>query len=424
MGAGLVTTQTVTHALVDGLLVLAVLHVDEVDNDEPADIAETELASNLIGSLEVGLKDGFVHVLAPFVSAGVHINGDHCLGLVDHKIAAAWQPNLTQEGVIDLGLDGKIIENRLLAAVVVDRFFGALGDLAHQILHPLGRLQIIDMNGVNTLGEEVTNRAVDEVGLQNQGAGGWLLGHSLLHFAPLVEEEAEIPDKEPGLLPLARSTDNDAHPLRQGKLGKDLPQTGALLWILDLAGDAALVVKGHQHHVATRHRDVGGDPGTLGADGTLGHLDHDLTADGVNIGNVFGRDLLLFLGVVTAGSLDGLDAAIKGGRNRIPEMQEGVFLEADVDEHGFEAVFDVADFSLEDATNDIALAVALDGVFLQLAILKEGNTLFEFLATDDQLNAGAGFLDAKQALNCFNDAHGIWYLGVWREGFLGLRVIG
>ena len=46
-------------------------------------------------------------------------------------------------------------------------------------------------------------------------------------------------------------------------------------------------------------------------------------------------------------------------------------------------MLDVADLALEDATHDVALAIALDGVFFQLAVLEEGDSFFEFLAADD-----------------------------------------
>ena len=58
---------------------------------------------------------------------------------------------------------------------------------------------------------------------------------------------------------------------------------------------------------------------------------------------------------------------VKAGE-RVPEMEKGILLVTDVDEHGFEAGFDVLDAALEDAADDVAVADALDGVFLQNAI--------------------------------------------------------
>jgi len=272
----------------------------------------------------------------------------------------------------------------------MDRLLGALGDLTNQLLHALGRLDVIDMNGIHALGKEIANRAVNEVGFKNQCAGCGLLGHSLLHFAPLIEQEAEISDKEAGLLSLARRANDNAHSLGESQLGQDLAETRAFLGILDLAGDTTLVIEGHEDHVTAGHGDVGRDPRPLGADRPLGHLNHNLASDGINVGNVLGGDLLfLFRVIASTGTLNGLDAAIKSGRDGVPEVEKGILLEADIDEHGLEAVLDVADLALEDAADNIALAVALDGVFLQLAVLQEGYAFFEFLAADDQLDTGA-----------------------------------
>ena len=140
VGSGLVSAHPVAHPLVDPLLVLAVLHVDEVDDDKTTDIAQPELAGHLVSGFHVGLEDGLVHVLAATVAAGVHIHGYHRLGLVDDKVAAARQPDLAQEGIVDLALDPEVVEDRLRAAVVMNGLLCPFGDLADQFLHPLGGL--------------------------------------------------------------------------------------------------------------------------------------------------------------------------------------------------------------------------------------------------------------------------------------------
>jgi len=165
MGAGLVALEALFDARVNGLLVLAVLHVDEVGNDQTADIAETELAGDFLGGFKVRLKDGFFHVLRALVAAGVDIHRNHGLGLVDDDVAAAGQPDLAVEGSVDLGFHAETLEDRLDAGVVLDGFLGALGDLAHEILHALGGLGVVDNDGVHLIGKKVANRALDEVGL-------------------------------------------------------------------------------------------------------------------------------------------------------------------------------------------------------------------------------------------------------------------
>ena len=87
------------------------------------------------------------------------------------------------------------------------------------------------------------------------------------------------------------------------------------------------------------------------------------------------------------GPIDFLDPAIERGRNRIPEMQEGVFLEADVDKHRLQPHLDVLDSAFVDAPDDVARAVTLDAVFFQPAILQERHATLQFLHADDELVA-------------------------------------
>ena len=71
-------------------------------------------------------------------------------------------------------------------------------------------------------------------------------------------------------------------------------------------------------------------------------------------------------------------------------MKEGVFLEADVDEHGLEALLDVFHAALEDRSDNVALADTLDVVLFQLTVLEDGCAGFQFLDAEDEAGA-AGF---------------------------------
>ena len=78
-------------------------------------------------------------------------------------------------------------------------------------------------------------------------------------------------------------------------------------------------------------------------------------------------------------AVDLLDAAIEGGRDGVPEVEECVLLEADIDEHRLEAVLDVLHAAFEDAVDDIAIALALDGILLEPPVLEEGDAALEAL---------------------------------------------
>jgi hypothetical protein len=96
-----------------------------------------------------------------------------------------------------------------------------------------------------------------------------------------------------------------------------------------------------------------------------------------------------------------LDATVEGLRERVPEVEEGVFLEADVDEHGLEAMLDILHAALEDAADNVAVRFALDGVFLENAALEESDPPFQFFAVNNELVAGLARCQADQSFDTF-----------------------
>ena len=67
----------------------------------------------------------------------------------------------------------------------------------------------------------------------------------------------------------------------------------------------------------------------------------------------------------------------------VPVVEEGVLLEADVDEGGLEVVLEVLDASAEDAAHEALLVGVLDHVFLEASVFEDGDAGFEFLDVDD-----------------------------------------
>ena len=49
-------------------------------------------------------------------------------------------------------------------------------------------------------------------------------------------------------------------------------------------------------------------------------------------------------------------------------MEEGVFFQSNVNEHGFETLLDIFDAAFEDAADDIVVAVSFDRVLFEDAV--------------------------------------------------------
>ena len=64
-------------------------HVNEVHQNDAAQVAQPQLPSNGLGRLQVGLKDRLRKAAPAHITARVHIDGGHRLSLVDDQIATA-----------------------------------------------------------------------------------------------------------------------------------------------------------------------------------------------------------------------------------------------------------------------------------------------------------------------------------------------
>ena len=67
------------------------LHVDEVDDDQAAQVAQAQLARDLVGGFEVGVERGRLDVAAACGARRVDVDRDQRLGVVDHDRAAGGQ---------------------------------------------------------------------------------------------------------------------------------------------------------------------------------------------------------------------------------------------------------------------------------------------------------------------------------------------
>ena len=100
-----IVTQRVLEFILDVALMARVVHVDEVDHDQAAGIAQTQLACNFDCGLAIGVERGFFDIRALGGFRRVDVDRGQRLGLVDHHRAAGRQAYIALERVFDLGLD-------------------------------------------------------------------------------------------------------------------------------------------------------------------------------------------------------------------------------------------------------------------------------------------------------------------------------
>ena len=76
------------QALQHPLAVILARHVNEVDDDDAAQVPEAQLPRNGRGGLDIGVEDRLLQAPVPDKRAGVDVDGRHGLGLVDYQRAS------------------------------------------------------------------------------------------------------------------------------------------------------------------------------------------------------------------------------------------------------------------------------------------------------------------------------------------------
>ena len=93
VGARFVFFQRFPQSFVDLLAIGLFFHVDEVDDDEAADVSQPELAHDLLHRLDIGLEDRFFLIAFADEAAGVDVHSRQRFGPFDDDVAARAQPD-------------------------------------------------------------------------------------------------------------------------------------------------------------------------------------------------------------------------------------------------------------------------------------------------------------------------------------------
>ncbi len=206
-------------------------------------------------------------------------------------------------------------------------------------------------------------------------------------LADLLPQPGEVEEVGLELLPplaLARRAHDQPAALHR-QLVQDAEQALPLGLVLDAAGDAEMAHGRQQHQVAARQGDVGADARPLVGQRVLDHLDDDLLArlqqvvDGRRALLLVRRDLL-GAGVVELQVLHRLDV---GGH--VADVEEGVALEAHVDERGLHAGQHARHPALVDVAHEPAVTMPLDEDLRQAVVLQHGDPRLVRIALDEHL---------------------------------------
>ncbi len=356
--AGAVQMQRVLEAVLDVALVLRRLHVDEVDHHQTAKVAQSQLASDFVGSFEVGAEGGLLDVRTAGRTRRVDVHRDQRFGVVDDNGATRRQVDLPRVRGLDLVLDLEAREQRHVVLVELDAIDVGRHHVAHELLGLLVNSRCVDEDLADVGGEVIADGANDQARfLVNQERTRRAVGGAL-DGAPQLQQVVEVP-----LQLFERPADacgarDHTHAGRDLELGDQVAQLVAVL-ALDAAADAtAARVVGHQHQIATCQTDVGGERRTLVAALVLVDLNDQLKA---------------FLDPVRGPALNRLGVAGKTTLGDLFKRQKTVAIGAVIDEHRFETRLDAGDPCLVDVGFALLAASGFDVEVDQLLTIDDGD---------------------------------------------------
>src|SRR5215510_3461825 len=116
LDAGPVMPHSVLETPLHRSVVAVLLHVDEIDDDEPGEITQPQLTRNLIGGFQIGAQRGFLDVALARRPSRIDVDRDQRLGRVDDDVAARSQIHDRVVYGIELAFDLEAMEE--MAAVI------------------------------------------------------------------------------------------------------------------------------------------------------------------------------------------------------------------------------------------------------------------------------------------------------------------
>ena len=88
-----IVVHGITQPGFDLALILVLHHIDKIDDDQAAKVANFQLARNFVGSFEVGHFRGIFNIAAAGGARGVDVDRGQGLGMIDNDCAARGQVN-------------------------------------------------------------------------------------------------------------------------------------------------------------------------------------------------------------------------------------------------------------------------------------------------------------------------------------------
>src|ERR1700683_3502212 len=342
--------ERLAQHLHDRVAVARAGHVDEVDHDDAADVAQAQLVDDLLGGLEVDLGDRVLQarpLAAADEAAGVDVDHGQRLGVVDDQIATAGQVHAPREHPVDRLVHAVGLEQRLRALPQLHAL-DQLGRGAREERHqPVVLLLIVDDRTLGVRGEDVAHDAHREIGLLEHQIRGRRILHAFVEHLVELVQVLELAFEVLALGAMGGRADD--HPTAVELQPGGLAAQALALAILQSTRHAHALAGGRVDHVAPGDGQLHRQPRALGLQRVLDDLHDDLLSGREQVGD------LARAGAAAATAPGRLHAR----QHDLVYVQKAVLLQADVYERGLQPGQDIVDLALVDVADDRTPAAAL-----------------------------------------------------------------
>ena len=258
------------------LAVAALVHIDEVDDDDAAEISQANLANDFFDRVHVGFDDGVFEARGfAYVLAGVDVDGDQRFGLVDDDVAAALEPDFRLERLIHFFFEAELLEQRRLFG----EEFHALHESRLKTIEEAENALVLRFSVDPDYGEVrrdlVAQHALDyvEIVIDQRGRLGGF--GAALDVVPEAFEKADVGAEFVLACVLSGGANDEAAVAVIALAHHDALEALALFVGRDLARDSGMVDRRHVDQETSGQRDVAGDARAFLADWLFGNLHQD-----------------------------------------------------------------------------------------------------------------------------------------------------
>ena len=251
------TGAVVAHGFLELPLDLSVVapdfHVDEIDDNEPGEIAQAQLAGDFVGCLKVGSQRRLFDVSFFCGTPRVDVDGDKGFGGAENDVATGLELDFGRVNGVQLAFDVIMVHEGFTGFAVLFHPLGMAGNhQLHEILgHAVGGVAIDD-NLVDVTAVEVADGTLDQVALFVDRGRSYRLQGQIADGVPKTHQIFVIAlDFRLAAIDAGGSHD-DGDTLGNAKIAENGFQSLAVGDIGDLPRDAAAACRvGHQYAIAS-----------------------------------------------------------------------------------------------------------------------------------------------------------------------------